>query len=72
MWSQLAAKYNIIDSKGNIAKNGGQIAKEYAKSVGVDVNRFPACKRKLNFETVRRAKKKFNGVSLTVDGFCKG
>jgi hypothetical protein len=54
-WSTLAKKHNIKNTQGEIAKTGCQIAKEWLKSVGVDVNRF---KRKLdgNEEKVRRKK----------------
>ena len=67
-WSQLARKYGIKDTKGNAAKNGGQIAKTYAQSIGLDVNKFKNCKRKSNSSTItiRRAKKKCYGGDITV------
>ena len=64
-WSTLARKHNIKNTQGEIAKNGGQIAKEWLKSVGVDVNRF---KRKLdgNEEKVRRKKLRGHGGEISV------
>ena len=38
--SKLAQTYNVLNSKGEFAKNGGQIVKEWLKSVGVDTERF--------------------------------
>lgn len=39
-WSDLARRYNIKNQIGEKATNGGQIAQEWLKSVGLDVNRF--------------------------------
>ena len=38
--SQLAVRYNITNQKGELAKNGGQIAKEWLASVGIDTTQF--------------------------------
>ena len=60
-WSQLAVKYNITNKIGELAKNGGQIAKEWLTSVGIDTTQF---KRKFeevdncDHTRVRRKKKK--------------
>lgn len=53
---------------GKPAKNGGQIAKEYLKSVNINTN-FNNCKRKDSTSTiVRRAKKRcFDVVSVPTD-----
>jgi hypothetical protein len=39
-WSDMARRYSIRNTKGEIAKNGGQVAQEWLKSVGVNVSRF--------------------------------
>ena len=39
-WSGLARMYHVVSNKGEFAKNGGQVVKEYLASKGVDVNRF--------------------------------
>jgi hypothetical protein len=64
-WSGLARKHDIKNTQGEIAKNGGQIAEEWLKSVGFDVNRF---KRKLdgNDAKVRRKKLREHGGEITV------
>lgn len=46
-WTALARQYQIKNSVGQIAKNGGQIAKDWLLSQGVDVQRF-TCKRPLS------------------------
>lgn len=58
-WSNLAVKYGITNRKGEIAKNGGQIAKKYVESVGVDTTRF---KRKSNEDGPRIRKRKRIGA----------
>ena len=39
-WSELARRYQITNKKGQIAKNGGQIAQEWLISQGVNLRRF--------------------------------
>ena len=39
-WSELARRYHITNKKGQIAKNGGQIAQEWLISQGVNLRRF--------------------------------
>ena len=39
-WSALARKYNIRNKRGELAKNGGQIVKDWLVSQGMDVNQF--------------------------------
>ena len=39
-WSDLARRYQITNKKGQIAKNGGQIAQEWLISQGVNLHRF--------------------------------
>ena len=39
-WSELARRHNVQNRSGELAKNGGQIAQEWLKSVGVNIDRF--------------------------------
>lgn len=39
-WSEIARKYNITNKKGQISRNGGQIAQEWLISQGVNLHRF--------------------------------
>ncbi|KAL9977472.1 hypothetical protein ACROYT_G014878 [Oculina patagonica] len=39
-WSEIARRYQIKNKKGQIAKNGGQIAQEWLISQGVNLHRF--------------------------------
>ena len=60
---ELARKHHVTTKNGEVAKNGGQIIKEYLKSEGFDVNLF---KRKSPDRTgtaprVRRKKRKTKG-----------
>ena len=68
-WSALARRYNVRNMNGEIAKNGGQIIKEWLKIKGVNVNRF---KRKLSTEDdgtastrIRRKKRRITGGEVT-------
>ena len=56
-WSDLARRHNITNTKGELAKNGGQIALEWLKK-GVDINRF---KRKNDGSDTRVRRKKLRG-----------
>lgn len=66
-WSSLAVKYAITNTKGERARNGGQIAKEYVESAGVDTTRF---KRKSNgdhdFPRIRKKKRKGAGGEISI------
>ena len=53
-WSELARRYEIKNKKGEIAKNGGQIAQEWLISQGVNLHRF---KRPSEAERQPRRKK---------------
>ena len=57
-WSDLASRHNITNTKGELAKNGGQIALEWLKKEGVDINRF---KRKNDGSDTRVRRKKLRG-----------
>jgi hypothetical protein len=64
-WSDLARRHNITNTKGELAKNGGQIAQEWLKKEGVNINRF---KRKNDGSDigVRRKKLRGQGGEITV------
>ena len=53
-WSELARRYQIKNKKGQIAKNGGQIAQEWLISQGVNLHKF---KRSSENERQPRRKK---------------
>lgn len=42
-WSELSRRYQITNKKGQIAKNGDQIAQEWLISQGVNLHRFKRC-----------------------------
>ena len=63
-WSQLAKQYNIMNTKGEIAENGGQIAKEWLKSVGVDTERFKRYNVDSDGPRIRRKKRRGIGGFL--------
>ena len=57
-WSKLAQTYNVLNSKGELSKNGGQIVKEWLKSVGVDTERFKRYNTDSDNPRVRRKKRR--------------
>jgi hypothetical protein len=61
----MARRYSIRNTKGEIAKNGGQVAQEWRKSVGINVSRF---KRPCGHtgERIRRKKLRGAGGEITV------
>jgi hypothetical protein len=65
-WSDLARRYNIKNTSGETARNGGQITQEWLKSVGVDIGQF---KRKSDSDLPLARRKKLKGaggeISLT-------
>ena len=63
-WSDIARKYRITDSKGRIASNGGQTAKEWLASQGIDVDKFSKS-RKNHGAAVRRKKLKGPGGEIS-------
>ena len=64
-WSDMARRYSIRNTKGEIAKNGGQVAQEWLKSVGVNVSRFKRpCEQ--TGERIRRKKLRGAGGEITV------
>lgn len=70
-WSKLAQKHNVRNKANELAKNGGQIVKEWLSKESVDVHRF-ASKRKSDDKenpTIRRKRRKTQGgeISIPVD-----
>ena len=59
-WSALARKYNITNKKGELAKNGGQIAQEYLHKEGLNLHRFKRKNMQAGDPRVRR--KKLRGI----------
>ena len=59
-WSEIARKYKITNRKGEIAKNGGQIAQEWLLSQGVDLHRFK-CNTEVERQPRRKKLKGFGG-----------
>lgn len=64
-WSKLAQTYNVLNSKGELAKNGGQIVKEWLKSVGVDTERFKRYNTDSDNPRVRRKKRRGLGGEIS-------
>lgn len=67
-YSELSRRFNVCDSSGKIALNGGQIVKEYLISKGVDLTRFQMCVKKDHDkpEVIRRRKRKGKGGEISV------
>ena len=65
-WSQLAKQYNIMNTKGEIAENGGQIAKEWLKSVSVDTERFKQYNVDSDGPHIRRKKRRGIGGEISI------
>jgi hypothetical protein len=55
-WSHLAQQYNIKNTEGELAKNGGQIAQKWLKSEGIDTTRFKHKHNGNDGEQIRRKK----------------
>lgn len=65
-YSHLARKYNVCDSSGKIASNGGQIVKEYLMSEGVELSRFKLYRKDDKCEVIRRRKRKGKGGEISI------
>jgi glycerophosphoryl diester phosphodiesterase len=58
-WTNLATRYNVTNKDGKLAKNGGQIVKEWLTSNGVDLTRFEIQEKKgKDGGTIARRKKR--------------
>ncbi|CAB3995360.1 Hypothetical predicted protein [Paramuricea clavata] len=65
-WSELARRYGVKNKTGQMAQNGGQIAMEWLKSEGVDVERFKKRRRESDIGNIRKKMKKSVGGEITV------
>jgi hypothetical protein len=65
-WSELARQFQIKNKSGELAQNGGQIAKEWLKSEGVNVERFRKRRRECNEGNIRKKLKRGAGGEITV------
>ena len=65
-WSQLAKEYSVTNTKGEIAENGGQIAKEWLKSVGVVTERFKRYNTNSDGPRIRRKKRRGLGGEISI------
>ena len=68
-WSELARKYNITDKTGKVPDNGGQIAKEYIKSTGINVD-LVSYERNNGNTIVRKRKRRLPGKEISVPTEC--
>ena len=63
-WSELAKRYNVCNSAGQLASNGGQMVKDYLISEGIDVSKFQTKDR--TKEVLRRRKRKALGGEISI------
>lgn len=63
-WTELAKRYNVCNSQGCLARNGGQIIKEYLISEGIDVTQFTTKDRTKNI--IRRRKRRALGGEISI------
>ena len=64
-YRKLAKRFNVRNKSGEVAKNGGQIVKEYLLSQNVNLARFPS-KRKSENPVPRRKKRRGTGGECTM------
>lgn len=65
-WSELARRYEVRNRDGQLAKNGGQIIKEWLISENVDVRRFVTRNCESNTPVIRCRKRKAHGGEISV------
>ncbi|XP_048583669.1 uncharacterized protein LOC125563042 [Nematostella vectensis] len=65
-YSALARKYNVTDSSGQVALNGGQIVKEWLVRNGVDVDRFSTKRKNPMDPVIRRRKRRGQGGEISI------
>ena len=63
-WSSLARKYNITNRKGEIAKNGGQIAQDWMISQGENIHRFTSQCQPIDSKRIRRKRLRGQGGEI--------
>lgn len=64
-WRELARKYDIKNNAGQLAKNGGQIIKEWLLSEDVDIERFTTKSKSEDSLVIRRKRKTIGGEIST-------
>ncbi|XP_065666302.1 uncharacterized protein LOC136087455 isoform X1 [Hydra vulgaris] len=67
-YSDLARKYNIIDSESKMPKNGGQIVKEFLKENDVNLTSLSELKRRSGEKSpviIRRKKRRLTDLSVS-------
>ena len=65
-WREIAKKYNICNKSGQLAANGGQIAKDWLISEGVNVDRFTPKQERIECSTVRRKRRRGVGGEISL------
>jgi hypothetical protein len=65
-WSELARRFQIKNKTGELAQNGGQIAIEWLKSEGVNVERFKKRRRECNEGNIRKKLRRAAGGEIAV------
>jgi hypothetical protein len=65
-WKELASRYNVCNTSGQLAKNGGQMVKEWLVSQGVDVTRFRTKRQNEDAPVIRRKKRKGPGGEISL------
>jgi len=65
-YSELARQYNVCNSAGQLASNGGQIVKEWLISEGVDLSRFKTNRNNDSEPVIRRRKRKGPGGEISI------
>ncbi|XP_065678700.1 uncharacterized protein LOC136093585 [Hydra vulgaris] len=63
-FTELAQKYNVINSNGEIAKNRGQIVKQFLSSKGVDLSCLKY--KGQGNRIIRRCKKKIHATDISI------
>ena len=59
-WSELARKYNVTTTTGQIAKNRGQVVKDWLISENIDISRFSQKRKVLDNEEGERVVRRKN------------
>ena len=65
-WSELARRYEVKNTSGELARNGGQIIKEYLRKEGIDVQKFEKRKSCSESGQIRKKMKRGAGGEITV------
>ena len=65
-WRDLAIRYNVCNKAGEVAKNGGQIVKEWLLSQKVDLARFSEKQKCSSVPITRKQKRRGPGGDITL------